>query len=74
MAVQANNTYGGKLPVSNAEYSGAHGNPSDSEFYPYSIAITGVPARLATDDNPGITETYPYIYASKRKYNGATKS
>lgn len=73
--IQTRNTNNGKLVVSNSSISGdsLHGDPSKSEFYPNSetLTVNGSSRTIrAVDDNPGITTTYPYVYAATRKFIG----
>jgi hypothetical protein len=36
----------------------------------YTNGAGGTSYLSSVDDNPGITDTNPYVYASKRKYKG----
>lgn len=74
--IQARVTNTGELIVNNnAIANDPHGDPTQSEFYPNSESLTvnnTTRTVRAVDDNPGITQTYPYVYAATRKFIGGT--
>ena len=65
--------------LSDTSYTDSHNPPkhiNESECLPsITLTVGGQTVTIeALDDNPGITENYPYIYASMRKYNGTERA
>lgn len=71
---QASLVEGNVLPtrLSDTEYRDGTKKITDSECLP-SITL-GSETLKATDDNPGVSDERPYVYASMRKYNGTNKA